>query len=352
MRYLLLFLAVFGPVALHAQNGNSESSQRWQALQERQIPALAKKPARTSPKSAQEKAQERQELVAHYSSLAAAAKSFRESFPEDPNAKAALAMEADSLLKMAFLGDGTRAAYTDTLVGDIERDTTLPPRVRYRIVALSEYLLRRQTVRSSSEARAAHETSARYLIKEFPHEVGGYLTLLSSVDASGDAVRVLAVVQEIEESPAPFAAKAAARVIATRHLLIGKSLADVANTALGRQNFFETARQRRTVLYTWATWSPGSVEFAKNVLGKIKGDVLVIGYNLDRDVEAAKAMARMEKLPGTHYYDSAGPGSWLTLLLSLNAAPLVYLTDQNGIITDVSAQRKNVLAVVNQGRAN
>lgn len=155
MRYLLLFLAVFGAVALHAQNGHSESSQRWQALQELQIPALAKKPARTSPKSAQEKAQERQELVAHYSTLAAAAKSFRESFPEDPNAKAALAIEADSLLKMAFLRDDTRAAYTDTLVSDIERDTTLPPRVRYRIVALSEYLLRRQTVRSSSEARAA-----------------------------------------------------------------------------------------------------------------------------------------------------------------------------------------------------
>lgn len=352
MRYLILYVAVSLTASLHAQTGGSDASQRWQALQERLIPALAKKPARTTPRTAQEQAQERQELTAHYLSLADAAKAFRQGFPGDAKAKDSLVIETSSLLKVAFLGDSTRAIYTDALVNEIERDTTLPSRVRYNIVALSEHLLRRQTVRSSSDARAGHETSARYLIKEFPAEEGGYLTLLSAADASGDRAKVDSIVQEIEDSPAPFAAKGAARVVATRYSLIGKSLADVANTALGRDNFFEVTRTRKTVLYTWATWSPGSLEFAKNVLSKIEGDIHIIGYNLDRDVDAAKEVARKEGLPGTHYYDSAGPGSWLTLLLSLNAAPLVYVTDQNGVITDVSAKRRDISAMMNSGRAS
>lgn len=336
--------------ALKAQSESAEKS--WQELLNREVPGIAKRPVRTGGRTPAEQAQERSELVAHYAALAQQAQHFTLAYPDHAKANIAKVIEAKSLLKLAFLGDSSRSARADLLVTQIENDTSLPDRLRFEVIALSEHILLRQTAKNPSEARAAHETSARHLIKEFPHEVGGYLTLLSSVDASGDTVRVLAVAQEIEESPAPFAAKGAARVVATRYALIGKSLADVANTALGRQNFFEAARNRRVLLYTWATWSPGSVEFAKNVLGKIKDDVLVIGYNLDRDVEAAKAMARKEKLPGAHYYDSAGPGSWLTLLLSLNTAPLVYLTDQNGVITDVSAQRKNVLAVVNPGRAN
>ncbi len=349
MRYLILCLAVVITAGLHAQSNSPDASQRWQALQERRIPALAKKPARTTPKTAQEQAQERQELVAHYSSLADAAKSFRESFPEDANGKAALVIEADSLLKAAFLGDNTRASYMDTLVNDVLKDTTISSQARYGIAAFSDHLLRKKNVRSSGDARIADEASARYLIKEFPAEEGGYLKLLNNADASGDRARIDSAVQEIEASPAPFAAKGAAQVVAKRYALIGKSLADVANTALGRGNFFEVARGRKTLLYTWASWSPGSLDFAKDVLSKVGKEVLVIGYNLDRDVEAAKEVARKEKLPGTHYYDNAGLGSFLTLLLSFNSAPLVYMTDQNGVITDVAAQRRDILGALKEG---
>jgi hypothetical protein len=296
MRYLLLFLAVFGALDLLAQNGGSEAAQRWQDLQARKIPALARRPVPTTLKTVQQRAQEKRELLDHFLSLAREAKAYRDNFPGSIHAKEALVIEASSLLKAAFLGDGTRATYTDSLVNEIERDVTLPSGVRFSVVALADHLLRRQTVRSSQEARVAHEASARYLIKEFPLEEGGYLTLLSAAEAGGDPDKMASVVQEIEASPAPFSAKAAARVMAARNALVGKSLADVANTALGRGNFFEVTRKRKTVLYSWATWSPGSVELAQSVLSKIKGDVLVVGYNLDRDVEKAKEMARKERV--------------------------------------------------------
>lgn len=303
------------------------------------------------PRTEQQHTSEKAELKAHYAALAEEARSFQAKYPTAIEASGAKVIEAKSLLKLAFLGDNSRSARADLLVTDIEKNTSLPASVRYEVIALSEHILLRQSAKSPAEARAAHETSARYLIREFPGEVGGYLTLLSAADASSDRSKVLAVTQEIENSSAPFAAKGAARVTANRYGLVGKSLADVANTALGRDNFFEAARKRKTVLYTWASWSPNSIAFAKNALSKLPKSVLVIGYNLDRDIDAAKKIASVENLPGEQYYDSNGTASWLALLLSLNAAPIVYVTDDGGVITDVAAQRKDLSVLLTPKKA-
>lgn len=336
---------------LHAQVNGNGAARSWQNLLDHQVPALAKRATRTTPRTTQEQAQERAELVAHYGSLADEAKGFRDSFPDDGNVKVAKVIEAKSLLKLAFLGENSRSARTNALVTDIEKDTALPASVRYEVVALAEHILLRQTAKNPREGRVAHETSARYLIKEFPTEAGGYLTLLSAADASSSKAKVMAVAQEIEKSSAPFAAKGAARVTANRYALIGKSLADVANTALGRGNFFEAARKRKTILYTWASWSPNSIAYAKSAFAKLPKDVLVIGYNLDRDTDTAKRTAKTEKLPGEQYYDENSVGSKLSLLLSINAAPMVYVTDDNGVITEVAAQRQDLDALLTPKKA-
>jgi uncharacterized small protein (DUF1192 family) len=341
---IVLVIACIAPNA-SAQATGDGAAQSWQKLLEKQVPAVAKRAVRSTPRSPEEKAQERTELLAHYTALADDAKLFRATYPDDANARLAKALEAKSLLKLAFLGDTSRSARADVLVNEIEKDTAIPVQVRFEVVALAERILLRETAKNPREAQQAHESSARYLIKEFPAEAGGHLTLLSAADASSDKARVWAIAQEIEQSSAPFVAKGAARVAANRYALIGKSLANVANTALGRGNFFESTRNRRTVLYTWASWSPNSIAFAKT-LAKLPDDVLVIGYNLDRDVDAAKRTAKTEKLPGEHYFDGNGIGSRLALLLSINAAPLAYVTDDTGVIVEVSAQRRDLVALL------
>lgn len=332
---LALVPALFAqPANPPANPGNADSELR--ALIDRALPPSARAPARTLPRTAAEQAQERSDQLAHFLGIADEARSFGDSHAS--HAKAAQMLEAKSLLRAAFLGDKTREARLQALVGELANDKTLPSKDRFEVVAMSEHLLLRELAKNSPQARVAREESARYLMREFPTERGGYEALLSAAENGNDVARVKAMTQHVIDSPAPFAAKAEARILAGRYDLIGKSLADVANTALGRGNYFEKTRERQVLLYTWATWSKGSIAYAKGILTKSPKGALIIGYNLDRDMAAAKKIATREGLPGEHYYNDGGVGSQLALLLKLNAAPMVYITDAHGIIRDVGAQ--------------
>ncbi len=343
---MVCMLALFSLPNLRGQAANPVTGveANWRGLLQRALPPSARAPARTTPPSAAQQAQERSEQIAHFLAIADEAKAFGQVNADF--AKTAKALEAKSLLKAAFLGVNSNDKRLQALIGEIESDTSLPAKDRFEVVAMAEHLLLRQLAKSSAQARVAHEESARYLIRKFPDQPGGYSTLLGVAAQENDAVKVKAVTQEILVSPGPFAAKAEARVMAGRYELIGKSLADVANTALGRGNFFEQARDRQVVLYTWATWSPNSLTYAKEMLAKIPPGVLIIGYNLDRDITEAKKIAKREKLPGEHYYNDGGPGAWSALLLKLNGAPLVYVTDTRGVIREVAAQGSELVTQI------
>lgn len=337
---LAVALFVLAP-ALLAQSANPSDS-AWSALLDRALPPSARAPVRTAPRSAAQQQQERSEQLTHFLAIAGEARSFGET--RASHAKVAKVLEAKSLLKAAFLGDKSREVRMHALVGEIERDQSLPARDRFEVVALAEHLMLREVAKSPAQARVAREESARYLMREFPGEVGGYSALLGGAVGAGDPAKVRAAAQEVLDAPAPFAAKAQARILIGRYELVGKSLADVANTALGRGNYFEKTRDKRVLLYTWATWSKSSIAYAKEVLAKAPAGVLVIGYNLDRDVAGAKRAATKEGLPGEQYYNEGGPGAWLALLLKLDTAPLVYLTDARGVIRDVAGQRGEITA--------
>jgi len=318
--------------------GNVDSE--WRSLNGRALPPSARAPAGTAPRGAAQQAQERQEQLTHFLAIAEEARIFGRDHAD--HAQVAQVLEAKSLLKAAFLGDDSREARRQALVSEIEGDKTLPTKDRFEVVAMAEHLLLRELAKDALQARLTREESARYLMKEFPEERGGYAALLGAADIAGDRAQVLAVAREVLDSPAPFAAKAEARVLTGRYELIGKSLADVANTALGRDNWFEKTRGRQVLLYTWATWSQRSIAYAKELGVRVPPGVLIIGYNLDRDAAGARAVAAREALPGEHYYNAGGVGAWPALLLKLNSAPLVYVTDEKGLIREVAAQRSKI----------
>jgi len=337
---LAVALLVLAPTLL-AQSANPADS-AWSALLNRSLPPSARAPVRTAPRSAAQQQQERSEQLSHFLAIADEAKSFGAA--RGSHTKVAKVLEAKSLLKAAFLGDKSKEPRMLALVGEIEQDQSLSSKDRFEVVALAEHLMLRELAKNPPQARVAREESARYLMREFPDELGGYSALLGAADADGDTAKVRSAAQEVLDAPAPFAAKAKARIMIGRYELIGKSLADVANTALGRGNYFEKTRDKRVLLYTWATWSKSSIAYAKEVVAKAPAGVLVIGYNLDRDVVEAKKAATKERLPGEQYYNEGGPGAWLALLLKLDTAPLVYLTDSRGIIRDVAGQRGDYTA--------
>lgn len=316
----------------------------WQSLRAKELPSAALRQSMAGPRSAEKRIKDDSDLKAHFLSVADDAAAFSRKNPKSVRVSDAKILEAKNLLKAAFLGEKSRDTRTLALVNEIEKDKSLPVKQRFEIVAMSEHLLLRQVAKSSEQARLVHEVSARYLMKEFPSEMGGYAALLGTAQSTNDTKKVKETARDILGSPAPFAAKAQARVLAGRYELVGKSLADVANTALGRGNFFETYRDKSVVLYTWATWSPRSIAYAKQVVADAPQGTLIIGYNLDTNLSDAQKAAKKENLPGTHYYNEGGMGSLLALLLKLNSAPLAYVTDEGGVIRDVAVEHSDLAA--------
>lgn len=332
-----------------AQQAARDADAKWNTLQQRALPAVGVAGFRGAQGGARSEAQRRkdnEDLAAYFRGVADEAKAFREQNDGHAKAREARLLETRSLLRAAFLGDKSQGKRLQELVAGVEGDSSIPSKERYQVIALADHLLIRELARNSAEAKAARLDSARYLISHFPSEAGGYLGLLSAADAAG-AAQARGAAQEVLAAPdAPFAAKAAARNLIARHELVGKSLADVANTALGRDNFFEQARGRQTVLYTWSAASPGSLAFARQVVAKLPAEVLVIGYNLDRDTKAAEQTAKQEKLPGVMYFNEGGSGAWVALLLKLDAPGLAYVTDKAGVIREIAGQRSDLFTAL------
>lgn len=279
----------------------------------------------------------RADTVTRFLSAANAAKSFAEKYPEDTRARESNLIEAENLLKAAMSGSKDLRSRIDPLIKSIASDKALPSSARFKIVAMSEYLLLKELAAKPELIPIAREDSARFLIREFPDQAGGYMALLAAARIRNDSSKIKAAVGEVISSEtAPFMAKAQARILAGRYNLVGKSLADVANTALGRDSFFEAFRSKKTILYTWSSEAPSSIEYLKNLAGKLSKDVSLIGYNLDRKTAIAADVARAESLPGAQYYNDGGTGSQLALLLKLDAPGMVYVTDEVGIIRSVS----------------
>jgi len=341
-------VTIAGLPALNADPGSTDAAEsRWQKLKNRLPPPSARldSPNPGGPKTPAERQQKRGELIAHFRALAADAGVFRDQNASHAKAPEAKALEAKSLLKAMLMGDKASEAQAMELAAAVEKDRAVSSRERFEVASLAELALVRTFQGSRQDRLAAQKLSAAYLVSEFPNEAGGHLSLLGAVELGGSRSDLKLVAREIIESEhAPFVAKARAQILLERYELVGKSLADVANTALGRGNFFEQCRGRQVLLYTWAAWSRSSIQFAKEIVSAAPAGVLVIGFNLDRDLAAAREIAGKESLPGEQYYNEGGIGSWVALLLKLDSAPLVYLTDDNGVIRDVAGQRNDLAA--------
>lgn len=323
---------------------------KWTELQT-SLAALApgKLPA---PQNREAAEQGRRQLAAGFLRTAGMARAFSEGNPMDPRAGEARLIEARSLLQAAMAGDSpstaadpSREARVRALVDEVRRDRTMPVKTRYDLVALSEVVRLRPLLRNRVEFLKAREQSAHGLIAEFPGEAGGYEVLLQLAENHPDDAEGERVAREIGEMPAPESVKVRARCLVERQALVGRSLLEIARVALGEDNAIVSARGQGIILYTWATTSPGSISAAKFLTGRgpVAG-VRLIGLNLDRDVEAARAAARNAGLPGEQICDPRGLEGPLAQALKLNRPGEVYVASPQGELRSVSASRGDLTA--------
>lgn len=331
-----------------AAAGSSAASlspaQQWQSLQNLGRPKPVAWPARTDATATM---QARTQAIAAYVKDADQLLQFYTSYPTDPNAAEARRREALSLLYASRLGDTADAARTAALVTTVRRDSTLPAAEREEVAALSDnFGVAQQTGLARADRLLAFENVARGLQAEFPTVPAGSESLVQIAEASADD-HAAVVAQEIINGSASDAVKTQAQILLRRLALKGRSVSDIANSALGPGNAVSEAAGHPLVIYTWASTAPASLATAKQVAALAPAGSNLIGVCVDfGDLTRAKALGA--NLPGAQLYDPLGFMGRLTGRLELSRPGLVYLADAKGVLLSVSAQNdlKSALAAV------
>lgn len=271
--------------------------------------------------------------------LAAAdrANKFHTTYPEHPKADEARAMEVQALLNAVRAGDASLDGRLTHTVETLRADGRVPVKVKAKAVAMYSFHVGLRGKKTSAERFQALEDTARMLTADFPTEPQGYESLLTVAQSTDDEKTARKIAQELLKAPSGETVKQGAKQLAERWDLVGKPVdveldaANAKSAAGGRKN------GQATVIYTWATWSPGSIDLAAK-LKKRGVNASVVALNVDTDTAAAAALATREALTGTIVYDERGLDGALAQRLKIRTAPQVIIVDGAGKIRDIRGE--------------
>jgi hypothetical protein len=243
-------------------------------------------------------------------------------------------LEAILLLNALYQGETSIEGRARQAVQAIRSDVSLPEPMRAEVVGTAGFMAALGKNLKGPDLLADYEATARSLILEFPGQPQGYETL-ATIARESDETRSKALAQELLNMPAPESVKGQARFLLARYQLVGAPLDPILNDAGVEAAIKAVRKDRPSLIYTWATWSPGSVKLGQDLAKRNLGGVNVLAVNLDENVTAAQGLAAQSGLPGTLLYDARGVGGALAKGLKLSAAPQVYFVDAEGVVRDV-----------------
>jgi hypothetical protein len=275
--------------------------------------------------------------AAGFTAAADQAKEFYGKYPDHPKATEARSMEVQALIAAARAGDASGEGRLNLAVEKLRADPEAPARVKAKAVAMHAFALAMRGQKTKAERLAAIEQVARNLTGDFPAEPQGYESLLTVALAEDDEANSRKIAAELLRGPSPVAVKEHARALLGRMGLVGKPIAAEFDGADARTAKAAAKAGRITLIYTWATWSPGSLDLAAR-LKKRGVNANVVALNLDEDSKAAEALATKEALPGTAVYDDRGREGALAQRLHIKSAPQVIIVDAQGVIRDVRGE--------------
>lgn len=263
------------------------------------------------------------------------AKSFYSKNPKHAKAGEARKLEVVLLIQAVQAGESSVEGRAESAALAFSTDKSLPESQRAEIAGVYGFTRLMRNRLQGDELQSALENTARSLILSFPSQPQGYESLLSIAAEAGEE-KEKALLEELLKMPTPEAIKERARTNLERRALVGQSL-ESALTDAGRADGPVDLKPGRagTLIYTWASWSPGSAAMAKLLAGRNLGGVNVLALNLDKDLGAAQEFAQKYELPGTRLYDARGIEGALAKRLKVSSAPQVYFIDAQGVIRDV-----------------
>lgn len=270
----------------------------------------------------------------HFAATVDLAKDFYTRHPRHAKAVEARKLEAIMLVRAVQSGDTSIEGRMEAVVESFCSDQSIPELQRAEVAGTHAFtgILRRNL--KGKELSAAYEDTARRLIVLYPAQPQGYESLLA-IAGGNETTKGRSLAQELVQMPAPATVKQNARLLVDRIDLVGTPLSQVLSDAGAKEAQAALQAGKPTIIYTWASWSPGSVALGE-MLAKRKGATAnIIGLNLDQDTAAAGELAKAHKLPGRLHYDNRSVQGALAKRLRVNGAPLVYFVDAQGVIRDV-----------------
>jgi len=255
-------------------------------------------------------------------------------------AKDAQIEQTQNELRAALVGNqGARVAAiqrADAVVGD----KTKPAAQRFQLAALAELVRQQAYAADINQLREEREVSARRLLTAFPDEPGGYEALLREADNNPDIEHAKGLAQELlAMEKAPSAIKQAAQLLHDRALLVGRPLQEVVNEAWGETGIFAEAGGRPVVIYTWASWSPGSLEQARDLAKVLPSEATLFGLGLDAETPAALALLEEHPAPGAQLTEPPRKAGQLARVLQVGKSSPIYIINAEGIFIDVAGEK-------------
>lgn len=258
-------------------------------------------------------------------------RSFYLKHPEHPQARAAKKAEIMALLDASVDRDPTTEARLDTAARAFCGDTSNSERERAIVAGFHSFHQADLRLKSQSDYLISFEKVARDLINQYPTQPQGYESLLT-LARDNDEAKSLTLAKELIASSAPESVKVGAGKLLTQLGLNGRVLSDVLPTLAEAKKPLKP-----TIIYGWASWSPGSLALAQTLGTRRTDAVVLIGLNLDVAVDraAAENLAAINKFPGHLIYDDFGTEGETARKLGVAGVPFVYFIDRSGVIRDV-----------------
>lgn len=258
------------------------------------------------------------------------AKAFYGEHAGHPNAARARSMEILALVDVAESGDRTVADRLQAAVQALRENPALAQAERARGVAAFEFTQAMRSASTREERMAVAETVGRALMAEFPGEPQGPQALVAVMNAAPTA-EAIRLARELAASAAPEAFRRLAELLLARQDLPGRRLADLLGRE-GEQAMAKLPAGEPVIVYSWATWGPGSIELGRMIQAR---RFAAVGICLDEEVETAQQQAHAAGLGGELLYDPAGSSGALAARFAFSAPGQIYLVDAAGIVRDV-----------------
>lgn len=272
--------------------------------------------------------------VAQMKRAAELAKQFRANYPGHAKANEARVQEVLALIGARHAGDATVEDRLVSAVTAIAGDRDAPESDRIRAVAAFQFNEAMRGKASKSERLGRIETVARSLTVSYPSQSQGYESLLVVAAASESDTKARELAQEVASGGGPFSLRQEAKYMVERFDLVGQPIAPLLQQGKAKAKHQDG---QTTVVYTWASSSPGSMALAAKLKQSIP-NARFIAVSLDEDTSAGSAKATEKSLPGEQEFDARGREGSVAQSLKLRRPGQVMLVDAQGIIREVRAE--------------